>query len=271
MDEYETKLQTQRRQRIERSGAYPIHSQEEALAFLDNVALCRFTHHGEVELPCFIDALAEEVREEYWGWKDSLPNTRRVYYGTIFHFHKRDAVRPGFLALRVLTACYALSPVMQFGGERALLPRWTGLSREALNLAEALDQRGSLATSALRKTTGLAGKEHNNLFHKALTEAQGNFLIVRTGVTSTSRGNYGYIWESFPRAYPSVAAQAESMPENAAAEAILRAYVDIAVAVTPERVAEVLALDPSLLRRAGERLVEQGSLAQEAEGALRAP
>lgn len=268
MDEYEINLQTLRRQRIECTGAYPIHSQEEALRFLDNVGLCRFSHHGEVELPCFSDSLAEEVRGETWGWKDSLPNTRRVYYGTIFHFHQRDAIRPGFLALRVLTACYALSPVMQFGGEREMLPRWTGLSREALSLADALERSGSLPTPALRKATGLNGKEHATLFQKALIEAQRNFLIVRIGVTSTTRGNYGYIWESFPHAYPAVAEQAEAMPENEAAEAILRAYVDIAVAVTPERIAEVLSLDSLLLRRAGDRLVEQGEMERDEKGCL---
>ena len=268
MDVSQSPIQVLRHQRLARSGSYPIRSEEDGLLFLDDVGLCRFTHHGDVELPCFSDALAPEVKDEAWGWKDSLPNTRRVYYGTIFHFHARDSIRPGFLALRVLAACYALSAVMQFGGDRSLLPRWTGLSREALSLADALEDSGSLSTKELRKTTALNGKEHGTIFSKALIEAQRSFLIVRTGVTSTSRANYGYIWESFPRAYPRVVEQAEGLHEIDAAAAIIRQYVDTAVEASVERIATVLSLDLALLRRAADRLVEEGTLRRDEGGVL---
>jgi hypothetical protein len=268
MDEPEIKIQQMRQQRLERSGVYPIHSQEDALQFLEDVGICRFSQHGDVEIPCFADALADAVKDEAWGWKDSLPNTRRVYYGTIFQFHQRDGVRPGFLALRVLTACYALSPVMQFGGERELLPRWTGLSREALGLANVLERDGSLSTSALRLATGLHGKAHNPLFNKALIEAQKNFLIVRTGVTSTSRANYGYIWESFPRAYAQVCAEAEELQAVDAACRILHQYVDTAVVTVVDRAASVLALDLGLMQKAEERLIAQGVLCKDEQGRL---
>lgn len=268
MDEILTNYQAMRLKRLERTGAYPIRSQEDARSFLEDVGLCCFSHHGDVELPCFSDALASEVKEEAWGWKDSLPNTRQVYYGTIFRFHERDAVRPGFLALRILKACYALSPVMQFGGERAMLPRWTGLSREALSLADALERDGSLTTSALRIATRLDGKTHNTLFNRALIEAQRNFLVVRTGVTSATRANYGYIWESFPRAYAQIAAEAEQMADLDAASTILRQYVDTAIIAPVDRIASVLSLDPVLLCRAANHLVDQGGLAMDEQGRL---
>jgi hypothetical protein len=268
MDGYDDLLPVMRQQRLERCGVYPLHSEEDALRFLDDVGICRFSHHGDVDLPCFSDALAEEVRDETWGWKDSLPNTRKIYYGTLFHFHERDAVRPGFLALRLLAACYTLSPVMQFGGDPSMLPRWTGLSLEALNLAVTLERDGSLPTSALRLATGLNGKAHNTLFNKALIEAQRNFLIVRTGVTSTSRANYGYIWEFFPRAYPAIVSAAENLVEEEAAERIIAQYVDTAVVATVQRIANVLTLDLALLQRAAGRLVEKGTLSQDSAGRL---
>lgn len=261
-------IQQLRQQRLERSGFYPIHSEEDGLRFIEDVGFCRFSHHGEVDLPCFVDALAPEVKEEYWSWKDSLPNTRRVYYGSIFHFHATDAVRPGFLALRMLAACYALSAVVQFGGDRSQLPRWTGLSREALALADTLERDGALPTKELRKAASLDGKANATKFNKALIEAQRGFLIVRTGVTSTTRANYGYIWESFPRAFPLVAAQAESLTEIDAASAVLSQYIDTAVTATVERIAFVLTLDLPLLRSAADRLIQAGELTRDAEGSL---
>jgi hypothetical protein len=249
-----------RRLRLARSGAYPIHSQEEALAFLADVGFCRFSHHGECELPCFSDALAPEVAGELWGWKDALPNTRRVYYGTLFQFNPRDSVRPGFLSLPVLAALYSLSYICQFGGERDMLSRWAGISREAVSLADALERDGSLSTQALRAATGLRGKEHASLFHKALVEAQRQFLVVRTGVTSVTRANYGYVWDTFDRVYPAAVQEARALDELSAAAALVCQYVDVAVQVPVERIADVLSLDLKLLRKAADRLIVLGEL-----------
>jgi len=150
---------------------------------------------------------------------------------------------------------------MQFGGEADQLPRWTGLSREALGLLQMLEKSGSLSTGQLRKATGLNGKEHDTRFHKALIEAQSNFLLVRTGVTSTTRGNYGYVWETFARAYPGIVSQAEALSEVQAAERLVSRYIDTALEATLERIAFVLSLDVKLLRSAASRLVEKGRLA----------
>ncbi len=249
-----------RRLRLARSGAYPIHSQEEALVFLDDVGFCRFSHLDQCELPCFSDALAPEVQDDLWGWKDALPNTRRVYYGALFQFSPRDSVRPGFLSLPVLAALYSLSYVCQFGGERDMLPRWVGVSREAVGLADALERAGPLSTADLRAETGLRGKEQAGLFHKALIEAQRQFLIVRTGVTSVTRANYGYVWSTFARAYPAVIHQAEALDDELAAAALVLQYVDTAVRVPLERIGNVLSLDLTLLRKAAGRLCAEGAL-----------
>ena len=255
-----TDLLELRRRRLERTGVYPIHTQEEALAFLDDIGFCRFSYHADCELPSFSGALAAEVSGELWAWKDALPNTRRVYYGALFRFSAGDSVRPGFLSLTVLAALYSLSNVCQFGGGRDLLPRWAGVSREAVGLADALEHAGPLSTAGLRAAAGLQGKEHAALFHKALIEAQRQFLIVRTGVTSVTRANYGYVWSSFASAYPDVIRQAEALDDLAAAAALVDQYVDAAVQVSLERIAFVLSLNLRLLRRAAAQLAADGRL-----------
>ena len=72
-----------RRMRLVRNGAYPIHTQDEALVFLADVGFCRFTHHSECELPCFADALAPEVRDELCGWKEALPGAPLLLKRTV--------------------------------------------------------------------------------------------------------------------------------------------------------------------------------------------
>ncbi len=137
---------------------------------------------------------------------------------------------------------------------------WAGVSREAVGLADALERDGSLSTQSLRTATGLRGKEHAGLFHKALIEAQRQFLVVRAGVTSVTRANYGYVRDTFKRVYPAVIRQAEALDEQAAAAALVRQYVDTAVRVPVERIAGVLELDLKLLCQAVDRLIAQGEL-----------
>lgn len=79
-------------------------------------------------------------------------------------------------------------------------------------------------------------------------------------MTSVTRANYGYVWDTFDRVYPAVIQQAEALDERAAADVLVRQYVDTAVQVPVERIAAVLSLDLKLLRLATNRFIAQGEL-----------
>lgn len=239
-----------------------VHSLEEARAFIDRAGLVPFSAFPECELPSFSEALAPEVQDELWGWKDALPGTRTMYYGHIFRPHGW-AARPGFVSLPLLADMYSLAPITQFGGDRTMLPRWAHLSREAEAITDALEDSGALPTRELRKMTQLNGKGNATRFEHALIEAQQHFLIVKIGVTSTTRGNYGYVWEKFERVFPAVIEQANAIqPEDAAAR-IIRTYAANALEIPPQRIAAALGLEEKLIIEAGRRLVEDGILLEE--------
>jgi hypothetical protein len=217
-----------------------VHSPDDLLDLINEAGFLLFSYIPDVELPSMGRALSPEVQDELWGWKDALPNTRRVYYGALFHPKPRWEARPGFVSLPMLTALYALAPISQLGGDRSLLPRWGHLSIEAQAITTALEHDGALPSRELRSVTQMAGKANATRFERALIEAQSHFLVVKIGVTSTTRGNYGYVWDLFERIYPTIITQAESLTEKEAACMIWQKYSTTAPGVTPARVAEML-------------------------------
>jgi hypothetical protein len=260
MDVFLKQILDFRRQRYEPPASEGIRTMEETLAFINEVGFCLFSYIPDVELPALARVVCQDEPPDTWGWKDSLPAARQVFYGAVYHPEARWAARPGFISLSMLPARYSLAPILQFGGDRSLLRRYTGISQEAVNIADVLESEGPLPTRQLRKSTGMDGKANSTRFTRALTEAQEQFLVTKIGITSVTRANYGYVWSIFERVFPDAARQAETICEDAAAEAILRQYVQTAFAVPVGRIASMLSLDLQLLERAAARLVGQGIL-----------
>jgi hypothetical protein len=223
-----------------------VHSLDDLLGLINEAGFLLFSHIPGVELPSMGRALSPEVQDELWGWKDALPNTRQVYYGALFHPNPKWEARPGFASLPMLAALYALAPISQLGGDRSLLPRWGHLSIEAQTITRALERDGALPTRELRSVTEMAGKANATRFERALIEAQSHFLIVKIGVTSITRGNYGYVWDLFERVYPNTIKQAETLTEQQAVNGIWEKYSATAPGVPPKRMAEMLHLNPDL-------------------------
>lgn len=249
-----------RRRRNEPPSSEGIRTIEEMLAFLNEVGFCLFSYIAGVELPALARVVCQDEQPDTWGWKDSLPAARQVFYGAVYHPEAKWAARPGFISLSMLPVIYSLAPILQFGGDRSLLRRYTGISQEAVVIADVLESEGPLPTRQLRKSTGMDGKANGTRFTRALTEAQEHFLVTKIGITSVTRANYGYVWSGFEGVFPEAARQAEAIREDTAADAILRQYVQTAFAVPVERVASMLSLDLQLLERSAVRLVEQGVL-----------
>ncbi len=258
MSEFLQSIQARREQRFFTGS---ISTPEALLQFIDEMGFCLFSYIPGVELPNMGMALCPEA--DRWGWKDSLPASRQVYYGAVFHPVPAWEARPGFVSLRMLAALYALAPILQFGGDRALMRRWVKISAEAIAIADTLESAGSLSTRELRAGTGLTGKANAGRFSRALHEAQAHFLVSKVGVTSNTRGNYGYVWSSFAQVFSEAARRGEQMTDADAAEAIIRQYVRTALAVPLARITEVLALDPRPFQAAAARLLERGELREE--------
>jgi hypothetical protein len=262
MSDFLQTIQERRAQHFRPGPPEGIQTPEEALQFINSMGFCLFSYIPEFELPSLARAVCQDPQPDTWGWKDSLPAARLVYYGAFFHPAPRWAARPGFISLSMLAPLYSLAPILQFGGDREMLRKYMRLSPEAVAISEALETAGSLSTGELRASTGLTGKANASRFSRALAEAQEQFLITKIGVTSVSRANYGYIWNTFERVFPEAARQAEELPETDAAAAIILQYARTALAVPLARIGEVLSINPRALQPAANRLLEQNVLRQ---------
>lgn len=255
MSEFLQSVETRRKQLFLSLPGFAYQTPEDALRYINAAGFCLFSHIEGFELPSYSRAAGPGA--DVWGWKDSLPAARQVFYGAIFHTAGRGEARPGFASLDLLAPLYSLSPVMQLGGDSSLLPRFAGVSREAVAIAAALQSQGSLSTGDLREATEMAGKANGARFSRALAEAQAQFLVSKVGVTSITRANYGYIWNTFERVFPETVQAAQELNELDAGVAILRQYLRMAIAVPLARISQVLAVNERFLRSAAAHLLEQ--------------
>jgi hypothetical protein len=236
-----------------------IHTIEEALQFINDVGFCLFCGHRHIELPNLCDATAGDAatREGLnWRWKDELASQRLVFYSKPFRG------KPGFVALDVLPALYAVSPVAEYGGDHQELA-WHGkLSAEARQIATSVLEQGPITTRSLRQMSGLAAQKNAYRFARGLAEAQAKLLIAMTSTTSTSRAGYSYIWESFQQAWPQAVEAGEVLSRIDATGQLIMRYIRTVAAATADSVTHTLALERWLVDESMPLLVKKGTLIQ---------
>ncbi len=229
----------------------PLSTSGGVLSFLNAVGFCLLFAHKKLELPDLWSISGGDT----WHWKDELPAERKIYYGKVYQG------KPGFVALDMLPAFYALSPIAECGGDRFELYRRGLLSADANRLAGAVMAKGPLHTRALRRECGMAGKPHKHRFSRALAEAEAKFLLVKTDTTSSTRSHYSYIWDSFTRFLPEFAEEGLFLSPEQAAASLLPRYVETVVATTPSNCAYLFSLNETFVSYVFDSLIEQGILA----------
>ncbi len=263
MDNFSLALHAFRQDRYRQTDALRVHTLDEALSFINEVGFCLFYRHPPLELPNLRDATGGDRGTSEglnWQWKDELAAAQTVYYGRPFH-HK-----PGFVALPLLAPLYAVSAVADYGGDYHELELTGTISAEAVRIADTVQDQGALSTRALRQLSGLTASHDKTRFGRGLEEAQAECLVAMIRTTSTSRAGYGYIWDTFERAWPEAAAAGERMRPPEAAAALLTRYVDTVGATTLTMFARTLDLDDALVASAAADLVAQGTLTQVTRG-----
>jgi hypothetical protein len=263
MDNFSLVLHAFRQERFRQTDARRVHTIDEALGFINDMGFCLFCRHPPLELPNLRDATAGDSGASEglnWQWKDELATAQRVYYGRPFHR------KPGFVALPLLAPLYGVSAVADFGGDYHELALTGTLSAEAVRIADTIQDQGSMSTRALRQQSGLSASQDKTRFARGLEEAQAGFLVAMVRTTSTSRAGYGYVWDSFERAWPDAAAAGERMRPPDAAAALLARYVDTVGATTLRMFARILDLDDRLVETAAAGLIAQGTVTQVTRG-----
>ena len=261
-------LQQTRAERYRQRPDLRVRTEDEALAFLNDVGMCLLFSSRDVELPSLWGALCGEDRpvpdqhDDHelglaWRWKDTLPVAGRVLYGKFLR------KKPVFVSLDLAPHLYALSPNYGNLAEDYLHDYLDGrLSVEAKQVYEVLLEQGALPTSRLRREAGLGGKANTTRFDRALAELQMDLRITKVAISDANRWGYCYVYDLLPRHFPQVVEAAAAIGGPQARETILLRYLRTVVAATPQEVCRLFDWQPGDVARLANRLAGENRLRQ---------
>lgn len=251
--------------RYHRTPELRAHTEEQALGFVNEVGFCLLFGEKGVAIPTLWSAICGSRRAvprsnrdadigRTWGWKDSLPSRRLVYYGKLL----RD--RATLVSLDLLPWFYALSP--NYGDVEDYIDQYDEglLTVEAKNVYEALLNEGAMATSRLRQVAGLAGGANARRFERALVELQRELKIVKVGTSDANAWGYAYVYDLFLRRFPDMPEAARPIGTDAAMETLLERYLRNVIAQTETATRRLFRWDAWEWTRLLERLAEQRRL-----------
>jgi hypothetical protein len=259
-------LQAARAERYRRRPHLRVHTEEQALDFVNDVGLCLLFSAQDIELPSLWGALCGEDRRVpnhhndrelglAWHWKDSLPVAGKVLYGKFLR------KKPVFVSLKLAPSFYALSPNYGDPTQDYLLDYVDGrLSVEAKQVYEVLLKEGALPTSRLRREAGLGGKVNAARFDRALAELQMDFRITKVAISDANRWGYCYVYDLLPRHFPGVVKAARQITDKEARKRILLCYLQTVVAATPRQVGRLFGWEPTDVEGLTGRLAAEGRL-----------
>jgi len=254
-----------RDEKYRRRPSLRVRTEDEALAFLNDVGLAVLFSASDIELPSLWESIsggARPVPEHHddhdlgltWDWKDTLPARKSILYGKFLR------KKPVFISLDLFPHFYALSG--NFGELDEYLEEYRDghMTEEARRVYETLLQRGALPTSHLRQAARMANKEAAPRFDRALAELQMGYKIVKVGISDANRWGYCYVYDLLPRQFPDVVAQARRISENQAADAILTRYLGTVLVAAPQEASRLFGWESWRVERSAKRLADSGAL-----------
>src|SRR6266567_2014543 len=135
-----------------------VRNAEDLVTMVDAFCFC-FTHRtGDAAIPACFDHLSTNSEDRkwgwMWGWKDELPEEKRLYYGKLL------VRKPTFVSMKMLPTFYATF----------------GRAGEAV---DHLAQRGETQTKRMRADLGITSQEGKADYAKAVEELQRLMYVAR--------------------------------------------------------------------------------------------
>jgi hypothetical protein len=259
-------IEALRDQRYHSTPALRLHTEDDCVAFVNEVGFCLLFGDQSIEIPTLWLAVCGARRSvpvhhddadlgRTWDWKDTLPARG------LFHYGKLVRKRATLVSLDMLPTFYALSP--NYGDPNDYLERYAEgkLSRDAKQVYEALLHEGPMSTTLLRQAAGLpGGGENARRFEHAITELQLEMRIVKSGISESGRWGYAYVYDLFWRYYPDLAQRAQAISTEQATETLLLRYVRNVVAIPEAGARRVFGWESWAWERLLVRLAERGAL-----------
>jgi hypothetical protein len=249
-----------------RLPALKVRGERSALQFVNAVGFCFTLSHFGLPVASLYVAVCGRRNPRWpkrthhdaeigltWNLKDSLPAKRLVHYG------KLVKGKPTLVSLGLFPAFCALIREGKGSGDYILDYRQGRMTRAAVLILDALNERGSLATPDLRKAVALHGAERTAEFDRAMAELQRGLWIVK--VEEVYDPDFYYRWDLLDDWLPEPLARSLTLDRDIAVQRLLAAYLRGAGAGQARFLASLLGV--------GLAEVEAGLAALEAEGVIR--
>ena len=222
------KLQAYRAVTYRTSDALRIKTKEEAIAHVSDRGFVMFWPIKGIEMPSLWAAVAgdrpvadahDDPGHVTWGWKDSLLDARRWYYGKVL---RRKAT---IISLDIAPFFYALSENYGSPEEDYLYQYQDGtMTAEAKAIYEVLLREGPLNAVALRRAASMTESSSSYRFNRGLEALQADFKVLPVGVAQAGAWNYAFVYDCVHRYYPAILERARAIKVSEAQRTLLRLY-----------------------------------------------
>ena len=217
-----------------------IRTPADAVRFINLVGFCVLFPVKNVPLSSLYYAVAKrpptgwgKYSQLIWKWKDELPKRRRAFYGKYFKG------RATFLSLEFLPHFLAAQGTAVEASDVEEFYEAGRISRNALELWQALAKHGPLPTLELRHACKLETQAGNARFKKAMLELQSLLIVTHSGATQETEAWASNRFDLVSRAFPQQVRQARRVSEEDARTAIAVKYRTLYPSASPVQVARL--------------------------------
>jgi hypothetical protein len=231
-----------------------VRNADQLVTMVDAFGFCfAFTlRTGDAPIPACFDHLSTNSEDRkwgwMWGWKDELPEEKRLYYGKLL------VRKPTFVSMKMLPTFYATFGRAGEADDHLEDVRAGRLSDIARRVIDYLSQRGETQTKRMRADLGITSQEGKVDYAKAVEELQRLMYVARVKAVGEGREDYNYTYDLFVRRYPETVKSAERIASNDAMAALLRRLLELAGGVTTKQVKRLFDWDDDQTERTTARL-----------------
>jgi len=115
-------------------------------------------------------------------------------------------------------------------------------------------KRGAAETRALKLSSGYAQPRSRAAFDRAMKELQEKFLALKV---EERYEPFTYVWDTMDHRWPDAMREARDLTVREAAYRVVRRYLEVAGFASEKSVARLLAISPSLVTSATQRLEQE--------------
>ena len=243
--------------------AHRVRNAEQLVTLVDALGFAfAFTlRAGDAPIPaCFDHLSTNDVNRKWnwmWGWKDELPEEKRLYYGVLL------ARKPTFVSMKLLPVFYATFGRAGETDDHLADVRGGRLSDVARRIIEFLAQNGETQTKRMRAELGITSKDGRATYGKAIDDVQRLMYVSRVRAVGEGREDYNYTYDLFVRRYPEAVKAAERLASADATAALVARTLDLAGAVTEKQLVRLFDWDDAVAQRAIARAESQRKLVRD--------